>query len=216
MPTKSIYIKRKYIQLEFDCLPNNFSTVVIRRKKVHDNAKERYEVDQEEQTNNCKIEKRKLKDFMLSIGTVFAKAQGISEGFIYFNEHEQLDKNEKYSLYCLQEADGSLRIDFLKLSNGLYDSTSSIYPQDLSDLDFDIESFVSSGKNNDTQRFFNLTKVLLSEHLEKNSKKTLNENIHDLDVMDENYKVPIMVFKGSKLNFLTDTQTPFIGVVEFV
>ena len=47
-------------------------------------------------------------------------------------------------------------------------------------------------------------------------KEFLNTVHSSSDISNSNYKVPLMVFRGSKLKFLTNRKTPFIGVVEFI
>ncbi|OBA25457.1 hypothetical protein HANVADRAFT_63666 [Hanseniaspora valbyensis NRRL Y-1626] len=88
MKTTVSYTKRKHIQIHFDCLPSNYSTVIIKKKKLQ----EKYDNEIEGLIDYDKI---RMEYFMLSVGTVFAKGQGSSDGCLYYNESKQLQKERK-------------------------------------------------------------------------------------------------------------------------
>lgn len=220
MPTKSIYTNRKYIELEFECLPSNYSTVVMRNKMLRDTSKQKYDGEKEKCKEND-LEKLSLSDFMLSIGTIFAKAQGTSYGYLYYNELNQMQKNQKYSIYCLEEADGSLRVDFLPLANDIFNEHSTVVP-----LNHDSSEALSETVSLQEAQTASRSATDLSASLRNPSTNSYSVASDESDffrktpsgtnVTDDNYQVPIIVFQGGKLQFLTDRVSPFIGVVEFI
>ncbi|KAL6933055.1 hypothetical protein ACO0R3_002150 [Hanseniaspora guilliermondii] len=219
MPINANYLKRKYVHVEFETLPSYYSVIIIRNQKLVDNSKSKYQERNGEPISYNKISRLKLNDFMISIGTVFGNLSGISNGYIYYNSPEDINKGCKYSLYFIEEADGSCRIDFLEL------------PEEHSNKDIMEQQNITPDK---TKAFLDsqLAFQYLDHHpLQKENKyvqqkmKWTEANHTELvksiqhrktDVFDEYYQVPKIVFKGSKVPLITDRESSFIGVVEFL
>ncbi|KAL6926373.1 hypothetical protein ACO0SA_003034 [Hanseniaspora valbyensis] len=209
MKTTVSYTKKKHIQIHFDCLPSNYSTVIIKKKKLQ----EKYDNEIEGLIDCDKI---RMEYFMLSVGTVFAKGQGCSDGCLYYNESKQLQKEKKYGLYCLEEVDGFLRIDFLSLDDNIYNENCSIVPPNLASSN-DLEETIVDTESQFAFNSVNKNKLnSINQDMKLNEKEFQNTVHSSSDISNSNYKVPLMVFRGSKLKFLTNRKTPFIGVVEFI
>lgn len=220
MPIKANYLKRKYVHVEFETSPSYYSVIIIRNQKLVDNSKSKYQGRNGEPISYNKVSRLKLNDFMISIGTVFGNLCGISNGYIYYNSPEEIDRGCKYSLYCIEEADGSCRIDFLEL------------PEDYSEKDIIMEQNKITPDKSKAFLDSQLAFQYLDHHpLQKENKyiqqkmKWVEANQTELvksiqhrktDVFDKDYQVPVIVFKGSKVPLITDRESSFIGVVEFL
>lgn len=213
MPIKANYVKRKYVQIEFDTLPSHYSVIIIRNQKLVDNSKEKYQGRNEEPISYNKVSRLKLNDFMISIGTVFGNLSGISDGYIYYNDATELQKECKYSLYCIEEGDGSFRIDFLPLPEDSFTKEKEEGKKDTkvfleSQLAFqNLDHHPLQKENREVQE-----KQKWIETNQKELARTLQHRV--TDVFDDNYQVPVMVFKGSKVPLITDRENAIIGVVE--
>lgn len=221
MPIKANYLKRKYVQIEFDALPSYYCVIIIRNQKLVDNSKEKYQGRNEEPISYNKVSRLKLNDFMISIGTVFGNLSGITDGYIYHNKSADLKKGNKYSLYCIEEGDGSFRIDFLDIPESPFienikdtvnnkQETSNINTKGFleSQLAFqNLDHYPLQKKNKEVQQ-----KQKWTESNQQELSKTLQHR--NTDVFDEDYQVPVMVFKGSKVPLIRDRNNSFIGVVE--
>lgn len=220
MPIKSNYLKRKYVHVEFETSPSYYSVIIIRNQKLVDNSKSKYQGRNGEPISYNKVSRLKLNDFMISIGTVFGNLCGISNGYIYYNSPEEIDRGCKYSLYCIEEADGACRIDFLEL------------PEDYLEKDIIMEQNKITPDKSKAFLDSQLAFQFLDHHpLQKENKyiqqkmKWVEANQTELvksiqhrktDVFDKDYQVPVIVFKGSKVPLITDRESSFIGVVEFL
>lgn len=221
MLTKNTYTNRKNIELEFDCLPNNYSTVIMRNRIIGDTSKQKKD-GENETYNDDDLEKVSLDDFMLSIGTVFGKAQGNSSGYLYYNDINHMQKNQKYSIYCIEEADGSLRVDFLPFNNDVYSKNFNNTPVSHNTSGVLSETVSVHESQTGSMGASDLTTALKSPSNNSNSVNSTDEAelfkqiASRSHLSDDSYQVPTVVFKGGKLQFLNDRVAPFIGVIEFI
>ena len=211
-------MKIKYVHLEFETLPSHYSVIIIRNQKLVDNSKDKNQGKNEEPISYNKVSRLKLNDFMISIGTVFGKLSGISDGYIYYNNATELQKGSKYSLYCIEEGDGSFRIDFLPLPEdfSVKDRKEGDKEVDNKDAKFFLESQIAF-QNLDHHPLQKENKEVQEKQkwTETNQKELVEALQHRVtDVFDDNYQVPVIVFRGSKVPLITDRENAIIGVVE--